>query len=115
VNELYEWLSLIRLESPRVMAGDEIDSYLSRYSLPRDHGDVNTAALCTVRWQGFISPSWVRQVLVDVLLAIPARSWFALSSTKLGTGIGGSHAECTIFRPPDAPGEFILWDVHGHE
>ena len=115
VTEMYEWLSLIRLESPRVATGDDIDPYLSRYALPTDNGAVKTAALCTVRWQGFIPSNWVRKVLVDVLLSVPPRAWFSLSATTLGTRIGGSHAECTILRPPDSPGEFILWDVHGHE
>ncbi|KAH8177755.1 ribonuclease P 40kDa (Rpp40) subunit domain-containing protein [Sarocladium implicatum] len=32
--DLYEWLSLVRLDSPRIQTGDSIDAYLSRYDAP---------------------------------------------------------------------------------
>ncbi|KAK5996616.1 hypothetical protein PT974_01953 [Cladobotryum mycophilum] len=34
-TDIYEWLSLVRLESPRVTANDSIDPYLSRGSYPQ--------------------------------------------------------------------------------
>jgi ribonucleases P/MRP protein subunit RPP40 len=62
-----------------------------------------------------MSSSWVKGVLIDLLLDIPPRGWFSLSATTLGMGIEGNHAECTFLRPPNSPGEFVLWNIHGHE
>ncbi|KAM0449968.1 hypothetical protein ACHAO4_006845 [Trichoderma viride] len=42
-TEMYEWLSLVRLESPRIVTGDTIDPYLSRYSPPE--ADSSTAQM----------------------------------------------------------------------
>ncbi|KAI1874696.1 hypothetical protein JX265_004904 [Neoarthrinium moseri] len=114
-TDLYEWLSLLRLESPRINTGDQIDPHLSRYALPGGPGGLQQADLCKVSWQGFISPAWTRQVLVDTILALPSRSWFSLSVSSFGREITGNSTECTILRPENSPGEYLLWDVHGHE
>jgi ribonucleases P/MRP protein subunit RPP40 len=113
--DVYEWLSLVRLESPRVNTGDQVDPFLSRYSVPGDPEDRPSTALCKISWQGFISPDWARQILMDLLLNLPSRSWFSLSATSFGRGVKGDSTECTVMRPPDTPAEYMLWDIHGHE
>ncbi|ETS86845.1 hypothetical protein PFICI_00673 [Pestalotiopsis fici W106-1] len=113
-TEIYEWLSLLRLKSPRVESGDNIDPFLSRYSVPA-HGQVDSSRLCKISWQGFIAPGWARQVLVDVILSVSSRSWFSLHAASFGKGVKGESSECTILRLPGAPGEYLLWDIHGHE
>ncbi|KAI4594665.1 hypothetical protein KJ359_007757 [Pestalotiopsis sp. 9143b] len=112
---IYEWLSLLRLSSPRVESGDEIDPFLSRYSVPRSSGEAEAVKLCKISWRGFIAPGWARQTLVDVILSVSSRSWFSLSVASFGKGVKGEGSECTILRLPDAPGEYLLWDIHGHE
>ncbi|KAH6648233.1 ribonuclease P 40kDa subunit [Truncatella angustata] len=114
-TEVYEWLSLLRLQSPRVYTGDSIDPFLSRYSMGGGMGTLEQATLCKVSWQGFIAPGWTRQALAGIILSISSRSWFSLSVTSFRKGVRGESTECTLLRPPDMPGEYLLWDIHGHE
>lgn len=113
--EIYEWLSLVRLESPRVAAGDVIDPYLSRYAVPGSPGEVQQGKLCKVSWVGFMPPTWTRQLLADIILALPSKSWFSLSVTSLRKDILGDRAESMILRPPHSPGRYFLWDIKGHD
>ncbi len=109
---LYEWLSLVRLQSPRVQVGDEIDSYLSRYQVPQAEGE---ARVCKISWRGFLAPSWSRQTLIDIVTALPPKAWFSFSTTTFSKGLAGDNAECTILRPPDSSGEYLMWEVKSHE
>ena len=127
-TELYEWLSLVRLGSPRVKAGDDIDPYLSRYTVPGSDagsdagGLAATGDVSVLRWTGFFSPSWACQTLLDVVQAMQSTSssssaWFAVSVSGFSSakGIAGDCAECTFFRPAGAPQEYLLWEIHSHE
>lgn len=108
-TDLYEWLSLIRLESPRAAANDEIDSYLSRYRAP---GNVDgQMQVFKMSWQGFLSAGWVRDLLIDVLVSSPSQSWFAVSSTAFSKGVVGSCDELTFLRPSGAAGEYLMWET----
>ncbi|ERT01425.1 hypothetical protein HMPREF1624_02671 [Sporothrix schenckii ATCC 58251] len=130
VTELYEWLSLVRLGSPRVHAADSIDPYLSRYQVPGSSSDDHDVAthpsdnIVTISCSGFLSPTWACQTLLDILIAFqsissssPTSVWLSMSVSEFSSsmGLAGDGAECTFFRPADAPREFLLWDVHSHE
>ncbi|KAK4155005.1 ribonuclease P 40kDa subunit-domain-containing protein [Chaetomidium leptoderma] len=111
-TNLYEWLSLVRLQSPRIQVGDKIDPYLSRYQVP----DSDTEGkICKISWQGFLAPSWCRQILIGVITALPSKTWFSFSTTTFSKGLAGDNAECTILRPPNSSGEYLMWEVKGHE
>lgn len=112
--DIYEWLSLIRLQSPRVAAGDDVDRYISTYVPPGLIEDVRQASLCKMTWEGFMPASWTQYVLAEIVLAVPAKHWFALSATAFVRGTTAEATEWTLMRPPDSPGEYLLWDVHGH-
>lgn len=113
---IYEWLSLLRLESPRVLSGDQIDPYLSRYQVPGDNSEqVQATKLCRITWQGFFSSDWARQTLVDVILALPSKTWFSFSATTFSTGLVAENSECTFLRLPNSPGEYFMWEVKGHQ
>lgn len=114
-SEIYEWLSLIRLQSPRVSPTDSIDPYLSRYQVPGEPGTQTASKLCTVTWEGFLSPSFARQLLVDTIIALPSRTWFSMAVSSFSRGFSGDAAESTFLRPPEATGEYLLWDVRSHE
>ncbi|KAI1441885.1 ribonuclease P 40kDa subunit [Annulohypoxylon stygium] len=114
-TDVYEWLSLVRLGSPRVDVDDRIDPYLSCYAVPGDMEDGRKEKLCRVTWQGFISPKWTQQTLVDIILALPSKTWFSMSVTSFSKGIVRDSADCTILRPPSSPGEYFLWDVKKHD
>ena len=63
--EIYEWLSLVGLQSPRVVLGDAIDPYLSRYQVPNDNSE-NTMNLVTLTWTGFLPAQWVRGLFAEL-------------------------------------------------
>lgn len=111
-TDLYEWLSLVRLQSPRVQVGDQIDPYLSQYQIPEGGKE---GKICKISWQGFLSPSWARQTMIDIVAALPPRAWFSFSTTTFTKGLAGDNAECTILRPPNSSGEYLMWEVRGHE
>lgn len=114
-TESYEWLSLIRLGSPRVASNDVIDPYLSRYRIPKTDEAGDKVQVCTISWKGFFSPDWFRQLLVDVLVTCPSKSWFGLSATSLSRNVAGSSDELTILNLPERVGEFIMWEMNGEE
>ncbi|KAL6863636.1 ribonuclease P 40kDa subunit domain-containing protein [Trichoderma novae-zelandiae] len=114
-TEMYEWLSLVRLESPRVVAGDSIDPYLSRYAPPEADGAVAQTPVCKLSWQGFLSSSWLRSIFVDIVTSCPSQSWFALSSTTFSRNILGGCNELTFLRPPESSGEFLMWEIKSQD
>ncbi|EHK26955.1 uncharacterized protein TRIVIDRAFT_175722 [Trichoderma virens Gv29-8] len=114
-TELYEWLSLVRLESPRVVAGDTIDPYLSRYALPEADSTVAQVQVCKLSWQGFLSSSWLRSLFVDIVTTCPSQSWFALSGTTFSSSILGGCSELSFLRPPESSGEFLMWETKSQD
>ncbi|KAK3681518.1 hypothetical protein LTR37_020881 [Vermiconidia calcicola] len=81
-TELLEWLSLATSSSPRIQQDDEIDPYLSRYEAPKtsDTTDSNLQDLVRLRWHGFVTPSFVRQIFLEAMKA-SGDSWFTFHAT----------------------------------
>ncbi|KAK3725058.1 hypothetical protein LTR37_000568 [Vermiconidia calcicola] len=81
-TELLEWLSLATSSSPRVQQDDEIDPYLSRYQLPKASAttDRNLQDLVRLRWHGFVTPRFIREIFLATLKA-SGDSWFAFNAT----------------------------------
>lgn len=104
--DIYEWLSLVMLNSPRIDPNDKIDPVLSRYSVPGDL--VIGGKLVKITWRGFISPAWTHSMLVSILLAFPQDAWFGYCVS--GFPIKESK-DCMILKIPDAAGEYFLWDI----
>ncbi|KAK0745002.1 ribonuclease P 40kDa subunit-domain-containing protein [Apiosordaria backusii] len=111
-SEVYEWLSLVRLQSPRILANDQIDPYLSLYRVPEGS---KPARVCKISWRGFLSPSWTRQAMIDLITALPSKTWFSFSTTIFTKGLAGDNTECTFLRPPNSSGEYLMWEVKSHE
>ncbi|KAM0325719.1 hypothetical protein ACHAQA_007019 [Verticillium albo-atrum] len=114
-SETYEWLSLVRLESPRIAVGDNINSYLSRYQVPDDSGATTKGKVCKVTWQGFLTADWVRELLIDVLATVPSKTWVSFSATSFSKGIVTESAEISFLRPPESAGHYLLWEIQGQE
>ena len=116
-TEMYEWLSLVRLQSPRVAQGDIIDPYLSRYQVSGGQDIPQAAKVCKISWEGFFPAVVARELLVDTIVALPSKTWFAMSVSTFASskGLAGDGTECTIMRPPKAAGEYMLWEVKSHE
>ncbi|KAK4126031.1 hypothetical protein N657DRAFT_567596 [Parathielavia appendiculata] len=108
---LYEWLSLVRLQSPRIEVGDKIDPYLSRYQVPEARTE---SKICKISWQGFLAPCWSRQTLINIITTLQPKTWFSFSTTTFSKGLAGDNAECTILRMPNPTGEYLMWEVIGH-
>lgn len=113
-SEIYEWLSLLRLRSPRVSSADSVDPFLSRYQPPGEPGQWPISRLCTVVWEGLLPPHFARRLLVDAILAMPSPSWFSMSVSGFTNGFCGDTAETTFLRPPGSPSEYLLWDIRNH-
>ncbi|GFF23004.1 hypothetical protein IFM58399_00132 [Aspergillus lentulus] len=87
-ENLCEWLAMVALGSPRVSKDDNIDPYLSRYSVP-DNAPVSSTDLVSLKWHGFVPASWILDLFITVLRETASKSslastWFALSSSALG-------------------------------
>jgi Ribonuclease P 40kDa (Rpp40) subunit len=67
--ELIEWLGLVVLQSPRVLHGDSIDPYLSRYAAPE--GSTEIQSLRIIKWQGLIGARWLTRMLNTCMLVSP--------------------------------------------
>lgn len=69
--EMYEWISLVVVDSPRVSVMDSIDPFLSRYEKPqgdsRGRGHGNVLRLVSTTWTGFLPSNWIMGLFVDVL------------------------------------------------
>ncbi|KAI1071157.1 hypothetical protein LB507_009650 [Fusarium sp. FIESC RH6] len=108
-TESYEWLSLIRLASPRVKPRDSIDPYLSRYCVPGDKAQ--ETKIRKISWEGFMSTQWLHGLLMDVLAVCPSGTWFSLGATCFSKSIPGTSDELTILRPPNAAGKYLMWEI----
>jgi ribonuclease P/MRP protein subunit RPP40 len=63
---LLEWLDMLSLGSSRVTEGDEINSHLCRYDVPDFGHGVDTCELVRVRWSGFLTPGFVKDLFLEV-------------------------------------------------
>ena len=63
---LLEWLDMLNLGSSRVNEGSNVDSHLCRYDVPDFGYGVETRELVRVRWSGFITPEFVKDVFLEV-------------------------------------------------
>jgi ribonuclease P/MRP protein subunit RPP40 len=111
--ELYEWLSLIRLQSPRVSAADSIDDFLARYYTPQQPDGAHE--VCKISWQGFIGPHWLRELVAALTTTSLQRSWFAVSATQFSHNVSGSSNELTLLKAAEKPNEYLLWKFEAPE
>ncbi|PFH56679.1 hypothetical protein XA68_16137 [Ophiocordyceps unilateralis] len=112
-TDLNEWLSLIRLQSPRVAADDDIDPFLSRYNAPG--GADGQTKVCSLSWQGFMAASWLRVVVAGALEACSPQQWISISATTLSTNVAGLGSEVTLLRPLGVADEYLMWETSSSE
>ncbi|KAE8354060.1 ribonuclease P 40kDa subunit-domain-containing protein [Aspergillus coremiiformis] len=87
-DEISEWLGMVTLGSPRVLANDDVDPYLCRYSVP-DADEAKPSDIVSVRWHGLLPPQWIMEVFLTLVReTAPTESepsaWFAFSASALG-------------------------------
>ncbi|KAJ5905514.1 uncharacterized protein N7473_002430 [Penicillium subrubescens] len=101
-----EWIAMVQLGSPRVSADDDVDSYLSRYSVPGVDA-ASTTDLVSLKWHGMISAKWVQELFLSLLSRTPSSSsgpapaWFVLSTSTLGRQSVEGRDGYTIATAPD--------------
>ena len=64
--DIYEWLGLVALQSPRILKADDVDPYLSRYQVSQDQTNTDATNLIMLSWRAFIPSVWVRSLLTIV-------------------------------------------------
>lgn len=106
--ELHEWFSLVMLDSPRINKDDEIDPVLSRYSPP---GQTSVTRLVKVVWQGFIPPSWINRLYVEVFLATPREQWFTINVCGFPETVLGECKDSMILKLANNSREYVLWET----
>lgn len=111
-----EWLALVALDSPRVRADDNPNSFICRYSPPEhgagDRGPVS-GSLSVLRWHGFLPCSFGLEVLLALKkTTAPNDAWWAIRSM----GMGREHDAVTLMqRPGQTSGlkGFVCWHSPG--
>lgn len=67
VSEIEEWLGLVSLDSPRVRSDDNIDPYLSRYTLPASEQQPTQSDIVSVQWTGLVPAYWVMKLFISLV------------------------------------------------
>ncbi|KZM18458.1 Ribonuclease P [Ascochyta rabiei] len=63
---LLEWLDMLSLGSSRTNESDRVDSHLCRYDVPEFGHGTETCELVRVRWHGFITPEFAKDLFLAV-------------------------------------------------
>ncbi|KAG6013489.1 hypothetical protein E4U54_006679 [Claviceps lovelessii] len=111
---IYEWLSLFRLESPRVQSGDHIDKFLSRYEVASSvHGKLEQMDVCRISWVGLIGATWFQNLVCDVLAVHPAEGWLSVISNSFhDVSLTGNGSELVILRPSTEEDRYLMWTLN---
>lgn len=110
--EVYEWISLISLGSPRVDPNDKIDPFLSRYAPPTaEDQKLDITQLVKMNWEGFASSSWAHKIFIQALLAAKPGMWFSFAVLGFNESIQTGGGDCTILKLPGAQNEYMLWEI----
>lgn len=63
--DTHEWLGLVAVDSPRILKGDSIDPFLSRYEIPGNNSGA-ILNMVTLTWTGFIPADKIRALFIDI-------------------------------------------------
>ena len=74
VYDLFEYVDLLSLCSPRVQKTDDVDSFISRYAVPDVSDDTHSCSVRILTWTGLISRQWIQQLL-SKLMYVTQTSW----------------------------------------
>jgi ribonuclease P/MRP protein subunit RPP40 len=112
-TDIYEWLSLARLRSPRIKTMDDIDPWLSRYEAPEAQG--GHIDICVSSWQGLISSAWLQQFALKVVTTLPQTAWFCIAATEMSGSLSGAAREVVLLRPDQPRDEYLMWEIQSSE
>ncbi|KAG5952223.1 hypothetical protein E4U58_000889 [Claviceps cyperi] len=109
---VYEWLSLLKMESPRVQYGDNVDTFLSRYRVAsRDREQVR---ICRISWVGLIGTTWFQNLVRDVMTANATEGWLSFGSNSFhDVSLSGIGSELVMLRPSTKEDQYLTWRLKG--
>ncbi|EXJ77447.1 hypothetical protein A1O3_09673 [Capronia epimyces CBS 606.96] len=114
--DLFEYVDMLSLASPRVQATDHVDPFISRYQVPdvsgRGYTSNETRAqqpVTVMTWTGLISAQWVLDLLCAIIkqsrtarLPAPEQApWLALTVSAHRTQAVGQVDGYTVILQPD--------------
>ncbi|KAB8236312.1 ribonuclease P protein subunit p40 [Aspergillus alliaceus] len=107
-DEISEWLAMVTLGSPRVLASDDVDPYLCRYSVP-DVDEAKPSDIVSLKWHGLLPPKWIMELFLTLLRDTPqkdseALNWFAFSASALGREAVEGKDGYTVLTLPSVDG-----------
>lgn len=118
---LEEWISLVCLGSPRVVAGDNPNPFICRYDLPVHEGggangqetaaESNVTDVVHLRWRGFVPAPFALQVMLAAKRMSKGHFW-ALSTKSFRD----EHDTVTVLGLPEVvKGEmhYLCWHWPG--
>jgi ribonucleases P/MRP protein subunit RPP40 len=110
--EMYEWISLISLGSPRVDPKDRVDPFLSRYTPPSaELHSLKVTDVVKITWNGFTSSPWAYKIFVQTLLEAKPDMWFSFAVLGFKESIPRESGDCTVLKLPGVGNEYMLWEV----
>ena len=66
--DVYEWFGMLALRSPRLLATDTIDRYLSRYDAPEcEPNESLPVSVVQLRWEGLLPSAWISTLWTTIL------------------------------------------------
>ncbi|KAG6096665.1 hypothetical protein E4U30_001349 [Claviceps sp. LM220 group G6] len=109
---VYEWLSLLKLGSPRVQYGDDVDTFLSRYRVASK--DREQVRICRISWVGLIGTTWFQNLVRDVMTANATEGWLSFSSNSFyDVSLSGTGSELVMLRPSTKEDQYLMWRLQG--
>ncbi|KAL6703272.1 hypothetical protein ACN47E_010060 [Coniothyrium glycines] len=90
---LLEYLHMLSLESPRLHVDDAIDPHLSRYEVPDLGSGIGSGNIVHIRWTGFLSPVFVRQIFLNVRTSVFKSKAKIQGESDMGVGKENSMEE----------------------
>ncbi|KAK6381650.1 hypothetical protein LTS17_004709 [Exophiala oligosperma] len=70
IHDLFEFVDMLALASPRVQTTDNVDPFLSRYQVPdlsESTTDSRGASVKVVTWTGFVPAQWTLELLCAII------------------------------------------------
>ncbi|KAJ5899129.1 hypothetical protein N7495_003873 [Penicillium taxi] len=116
-DAISEWIALLQLRSSRVSADDDVDPYLSRYSVPEPVQ--NTTNLISIKWRGLIPSQWTIETYLSLLTQTSQAKntpWFVITASALGKqAVEGRDGFTILTSPSLGPAGLgsICWEFVG--
>lgn len=67
IHDLFEFIDMLALTSPRVQTTDNVDSFISRYQVPESVSEASGASVKVVTWTGLLSTQWILELLCTIM------------------------------------------------